>query len=365
MAANYTGNYLKCYESGIFGPDVIPPPIGLVTAAAVHIYLVVVLGTLCNGVAIWCVVTCKKTRTAVKVLLCSVFVPLLLICLVTRTMRSEVILALLYCDAERTTSIYRVVTALLYSFLAQMELACIAALAITRTVAVWSTKRHAIKLRVAVTVVISILIYSFFTGVGILGLVFLDYVRSEPLKNFLIIVYFFINVMLPFFVTSIAYALMLFTMRRNKQRLATLESRSSTSGTLDQATRAMIAVFISNLVFGLPHAVYHIRTTFSHTLELSFHMLFYTHFVVDPVVFIWFNNNHRQQVKEKVHAIRKFVLGCNNLACWKSSLPRDSLKKISSTISLWKSSVSVSPNSSSGDAGTIQLDGRVLSHSQV
>ncbi|XP_045118847.1 uncharacterized protein LOC123508900 isoform X2 [Portunus trituberculatus] len=303
---------------------------------------------------------------AVKVLLCSVFVPVLLICLVTRSMRSEMILALFYCDRERITVIYRVVTMVSYSFLAQMELACITALAIIRTVAVWSSKRHAIKLRVAVIVVISILIYSFITGVGILGPVFLDYIDSKPLKNSLIIIYFFTNVMLPFLVTAIAYAMMLFAMRRNRQRLAAIESRTTTGGTLDQATRAMIAVFISNLVFGLPHAVYHIRTTFSFTLELSFHMLFYTHFVVDPVVFIWFNNNHRQQVREKAHAIWNFVLGCNSLACCKSSFPRDSLRKISSTISLWKSSVSVSPDSSSsGEAGTIQVAGRVLTHSQV
>lgn len=154
-------------------------------------------------------------------------------------------------------------------------------------------------------------------------------------------------------------------MRRNRQRLAALESGTSTSRTLDQATRAMVAVFISNLVFGLPHAIYHMRTTFSFLLELSFHMIFYTHFVVDPVVFIWFNNNHRQQVKEKLHAAWNFVLGCNDLACCKS-LPRDSLTKISSTIPLWKSSVSISPDSSSsGDAGTVQHGGRVLSDSKV
>lgn len=76
--------------------------------------------------------TCKKTRPAVKVLLCSVFVPLLLICLVALPMGAEIIFAVLHCDPDRTPEVYRTITVLLYSFLAQMELASIAALAIVR-----------------------------------------------------------------------------------------------------------------------------------------------------------------------------------------------------------------------------------------
>ena len=219
----------------------------------------------------------------------------------------------------------------------------------------------------------------------------MDYVQPEDLQRVLYIIYFFINVMLPFIVTAIAYALMLYAvserslktvpskpnvsmnflifvisgrhylqvctlqMRRNRQRLAVSESRTSTSGTLDQATRAMIAVFISNLVFGFPHAVYHL-VGFTRISELVFHMLFYTHFVVDPLVFVWYNSNYRQRVQERVHAGWVLTFGC----C-KSPSFSDSIRSISSTLPLWRSSPSSDQSSSdSADPRGIQLAGTVL-----
>lgn len=48
MAVNYTVIQLKCFENGMFDPEIVPPPPGLIIGAIVHIYLVVVLGTLCK-----------------------------------------------------------------------------------------------------------------------------------------------------------------------------------------------------------------------------------------------------------------------------------------------------------------------------
>lgn len=145
-------------------------------------------------------------------------------------------------------------------------------------------------------------------------------------------------------------------MRRNRQRLAVSESRTNNVGTLDQATRAMLAVFISNLVFGFPHAIYHVILQPSHTFGLTFHMLFHTHFVVDPLVFIWYNNNYRQRVWERIQAGWMLALGC----C-KSPSSNDSFRKISSALTLWTSSLSVDQkSSSSGDPRGIPLSGTVL-----
>lgn len=65
---------------------------------------------------------------------------------------------------------------------------------------------------------------------------------------------------------------------------------------MDQATRAMLAVFISNLVFSLPHSIYHLMGRLPHYYSVIFHILFSAHFVVDPLVFIFVNLHHRRRV---------------------------------------------------------------------
>lgn len=316
MAANCSGVICRCYEAGIYYPDEPPTSRSLLIVAAVHLYAVAVLGTLCNGVAIWCVVTCKKTWQAVKVLLCGVFVPLLVLCLVTQPMKAEMVLAVLTCDPRNTPKIYRVITMIVYSFMIHMELASITALAIIRAVAVWSPQRHEVKLRVALTIVVSILVYSLLMALsGTLGL---DYLEAERAQRVLVFVYFLTNMMVPFLMTATSYALMIFAVRKNRRRLAACESKTGSGALLDQATRAILAVFISNMVFGFPHAVFHLFEEPSHTLDLSIHMLFYTHFVVDPLLFIWYNSNYRQQVWRATKA------GWNTvICCCKFSPPSD------------------------------------------
>ena len=48
MAANCTGKICKCYENVILQPDETLPPLSLIIVAVVHLYLVVVFGTLCK-----------------------------------------------------------------------------------------------------------------------------------------------------------------------------------------------------------------------------------------------------------------------------------------------------------------------------
>lgn len=82
--------------------------------------------------ALWCVETCTKTRRPVKVLLFSVFVPSLVICLGTRPVVGEQLLSRIKDQPHRVSKTVGNITSVVYSILAQTELASIAAVAMVR-----------------------------------------------------------------------------------------------------------------------------------------------------------------------------------------------------------------------------------------
>ncbi|KAK8739197.1 hypothetical protein OTU49_003528 [Cherax quadricarinatus] len=303
-------NCHKCYEMGIYELNEPVTPPHLIRFAVVHCYIVFILGTLCNGVAVYCVVTCTKTKPAVKVLLCSVFVPILVLCLVTKPALAEMLMAILTCDDTRTPKMFRVVTSLLYSGLAQMELLSIATISVVRAVAVWSSRRHTMTLRAALLLVLVITLYSTLMAVGLLGSLTLGYLEGHQVRRGTSVLYFFLKTMLPFLVTAVCYAFMMHALYRNHRRLSSIQHSSNVNRVVDQATRAMLAVFICNLLFGFPHSVFHLLDKPSHTSDILCHILFYTHFIVDPVVFVWFNRSYRHRIGEGVRAGVACVTQC-------------------------------------------------------
>ncbi|KAG7154945.1 uncharacterized protein LOC121855615 [Homarus americanus] len=302
-------NCQRCYEKGLYGPDEPAISSHLLKFAAVHCYLVFLLGTTCNGVALWCIATCTKTRPAVKVLLCSVFVPIMVICLVVQPCFAEMLLALLTCDDLRAPWPFKVAVILFYSTLAQMELVCIATISVLRVAAVWSSHRHSVGLRAAVGIVVTIIVYSVLITPSLLGSLLLLNLKSRLVKRAISFLYFFLNTMVPILVTISCYVVMMIAVRRNRLRLADSHSQSRDS-VVDQATRAMMAVFVNNLLLGFPHSVYHLLEDPPRTAAVGFHILFYTHFVVDPVVFVWFNRNYRKRVSERVIMGLRWMTRC-------------------------------------------------------
>lgn len=73
--------------------------------------------------------------------------------------------------------------------------------------------------------------------------------------------------------------------------------RQHVATAMDEATQAMLAVFVSNFLFGLPQSIYNIlyfhHKYFSYVIVTSF---FFTHLFVDPIVFVYFNRHHRRRV---------------------------------------------------------------------
>lgn len=124
--------------------------------------------------------------------------------------------------------------------------------------------------------------------------------------------------------------------RRNQHRLAATPDTAATVQVMDQATRAILAVFISNMLLGLPHSIYHLlpRNDNSALSYIPMHIIFFTHLFVDPLVFVCFNLHHRQRVLQAF----KTCLQC--VTCKQFTLPR-----ATSTLPLYLTSSSSSSSS--------------------
>ncbi|XP_045118289.1 uncharacterized protein LOC123508583 [Portunus trituberculatus] len=293
-----------CNVLDIYAPGESPVSRLFLTVTLVHCYGVLVFGTLGNALALWCVGTCAKTRRPVKVMLFSVFLPALVVCLVTRPVIGEIRIALLTCDPQRISVTVVQINMVVYNILAQIELTTIAAVAVVRAVSVWAPQRQALGLRGTVALVTAICVYSTLTGLGVLVMVVTD--EMDHLR-ILVTVLFFINTTLPALITAAAYILMIYKIQRNKRRLAASQQQGRETTTMDQATRAMLAVFISNMVFGLPHSIYHLMGRQPHFMNILFHVLFSTHFVMDPLAFVWFNSCYRRRVFSRMKKVTRSI----------------------------------------------------------
>lgn len=95
--------------------------------------------------------------------------------------------------------------------------------------------------------------------------------------------------------------------QQNKRRLAASQCQARNATIMDQATRAMLAVFISNLIFGIPHSIHHLMGKQPHYMKVIFHVLFSTHFMVDPLAFVWFNSGYRLRVAAKIRKVTQTI----------------------------------------------------------
>ncbi|KAG0717454.1 hypothetical protein GWK47_054397 [Chionoecetes opilio] len=137
----------ECNPLNSHDPNYWPPSKTFMWAAIVHCYCVIVIGTLCNAVALWCVATCVKTRRPVKVLLLAIFMPAMLTCLVVYSVFAEVRVALLTCDSNRISGTVMLINWTVFLILEQIERASIAFVAVIRAVSVWAPHRQKLGLR--------------------------------------------------------------------------------------------------------------------------------------------------------------------------------------------------------------------------
>lgn len=98
--------------------------------------------------------------------------------------------------------------------------------------------------------------------------------------------------------------------RRNNLRLASIQHTAQMTSVVDQATQAISAVFVMNLILSLPHGIFHLLENPSHTSDIVLHSIFFMHFVGDPLLFLWFNTNYRKQVAVWFRTGVQYIKSC-------------------------------------------------------
>ncbi|XP_045118185.1 uncharacterized protein LOC123508515 [Portunus trituberculatus] len=302
--ANCTVTYTR------FNGDI---PDSLLYFFIIYCSAVCLVGTLCNVVVLRCVVGCSRTPPAVKILLCALFSSTLLMCLLVMPFMAHVGVSKARCDGQIPIMAIRVVITI-YIILTEMELLYISLMALLRAIAVWSPTKRELKIPAAVALLVGILIYSTVMTLLLLAAFWYDIVSGYT--GFVLAqIYNSINFLAPVVFTIACYLSMLLAVRRNQHRLAATPDTAATSKVMDQATRAMLAVFISNLLLGLPHSIYHLLPRYDNQVfsYVTMHIIFFTHLFVDPLVFVFFNIQHRQRVLQALKMCMQCVT-CRQLS---------------------------------------------------
>ncbi|KAG0713398.1 hypothetical protein GWK47_016312 [Chionoecetes opilio] len=326
----------ECNPLNSSEPNYWHPSKAFMWAAIVHCCCVIVIGTLCNAVALWCVATCAVTRRPVKVLLLAIFMPAMLICLVVYSTIAEGLVALLTCDSNRISRTVIIIVWTVYLILEQIERASMAFVAVIRAVSVWAPHRQKLGLRPAVMAMTLTSLYFIIIHVGMMVKLMegklghswnLSYVFSifNTAMPMVITVLSFLNttaispLVLSVMIVIIQYSvfaapaagqehtmdnqrLWYFTATGCLPTIFALAIRSlyqpqgQEATTMDQTTRAMLALFISNMVFGLPYSIFRLMGQYPVHMYIAVHFWFGNHFVVDSLAFVWFNTCYRRRV---------------------------------------------------------------------
>ncbi|KAK8403656.1 hypothetical protein O3P69_000033 [Scylla paramamosain] len=273
-----------------------------------YCYIVCSVGLTCNVIVLWCVVGCPKTRPAVKVLLCALFSTTLLMCLLVMPFMAHVGISKVRCSVYLSAPLIEGMV-LLYIILTEMELLFIVVMAFLRTVAVWSPQRHQVKLRTSVALLVGVALYATVTTLAVFwrGINIVTKLSAR--------IYNCLHFLAPVVLTLACYLSMIVAVRYNKRRVSSSNHAALSGKVMDQATRTMLAVFISNLLLGLPHSIYHILPfDFSIIPYVIVHSIFYAHLIVDPLAFLCSSQHHRRRLLQA-------VTSCLNLIPYRPHTP--------------------------------------------
>ncbi|XP_063840753.1 uncharacterized protein LOC135089242 isoform X2 [Scylla paramamosain] len=218
---------------------------------------------------------------------------------------------LLWCDDNSIHLFYNLLS-IIGVILTMMELLYIFVIAFLRTMAVWSTQRHQVKLRTSMALVVGVALYVIAIG-GVAVAVSSFHVEDIFISEIVIRIILVLQIFLPVVLTLACYSSMIFVVIRNKRRLAATQDTAATGKVMDQATRALLSVFISNLLFIVPHVISIILVTFYvfiYDLILITNTLLMTHLFADPLLFVCFNKHHRKRVLQALKSFLELVSCC-------------------------------------------------------
>ncbi|KAK7066852.1 hypothetical protein SK128_002046 [Halocaridina rubra] len=118
---------------------------------------------------------------------------------------------------------------------------------------------------------------------------------EEPTSNTFVSILYGILHAIPILISLIVNAFMIYTMIRRKQLLVECDN----SNAKDHITHTVTVLLLVNLLLDVPHVI-------SHTLEstgipsLAIHILFHSHVVIDPVIFVGMNPHYWQGLTQSL-----------------------------------------------------------------
>lgn len=96
----------------------------------------------------------------------------------------------------------------------------------------------------------------------------------------------------------------MFQIRRNRRNLPAGQHTAATTQVLDEATRSMLAMFITHLLLVLPVSIYYnlpldvaYRDLF---VVITMQMICSSNLFIEPTVFVYFNKQHRRRALQAV-----------------------------------------------------------------
>ncbi|KAK7027380.1 hypothetical protein SK128_013594, partial [Halocaridina rubra] len=68
----------------------------------------------------------------------------------------------------------------------------------------------------------------------------------------------------------------------------------------DPASQAMLAISISNLLLTFPSGIFSLFHVLGYVGSVVVQMLYTSHYIINPLVFIWFNQMYRNKILDRL-----------------------------------------------------------------
>ncbi|XP_042875810.1 uncharacterized protein LOC122255648 [Penaeus japonicus] len=255
-----------------------------------------IVGSVGSGLSLWCLVSCKRIKSGMKLQLCLFFSLLFLINLVA--MPGAAVAELLAVQCHQFTPTVHLGQVALYTIAATMERNACALLAVYRFAAVcWPHKYQVLSHQLVVAVLNGIVL----GGVMLLWLVVflkqdldeLD-VNNPSLYDMGRELYFGI-LLTPMVVAFVAYVAMISVITYRKHSMG--EQERERPSMREQVYFAVGVLIVINLLLDGPHIILHLMGIPSKDLAfIVIHVVYRLHFALDPIIFIGLNAQYRRKV---------------------------------------------------------------------
>ncbi|XP_037780577.1 uncharacterized protein LOC119576980 isoform X2 [Penaeus monodon] len=271
---------------------------GWFTTALVLQLITCVLGVIGSSLSLWCLLTCNRIQTGMKIQLGLFFAVLLLLCLVAIPGAVVIEYQSWMCYREAMATTLEKAFVGLYTIAVALERNIFAGIAVYRLVAVCFPQKYKVLTRWPVVTTVETLICA-----GVLALWIPVFVRqnvqavelNNPSTYSMGLELYYVVFLLPIFVCVFAYALLIIVMikRRHKAK----ESSGLRPSCNDQVSVAVGALILTNLLLDGPHIIVHILKISSKDLAfILIHVVYRLHAALDSFIFIGLNSYYRRKV---------------------------------------------------------------------